>query len=281
MAKKKFEQCFYEPYMQVRNSCLLFYQLPTKKSYHTRKAFTQPTYSGTVTTHAQKRIRKAVDILLQGAPKRKVYNPISGIWVDHTLSFITLTIPGGCRHLTAKEGHSLLLEKWIRKMRTKYQMTTYLWKAELQKNGQLHYHITTPAWILYTNIRDTWNNLLSDAGLLKEYLSEHNNQMPNSTDVHAVYKIRNIHSYLVKYLSKEDKDSSTQGKVWDCSLNIKKAKFFSIPEPGAIYQTIDRTKVIVKDYIGIFNHKHPAQILPPVIKVQYQNYLTSISTPGE
>jgi hypothetical protein len=210
------------------------------------------------------------------SPKRKVYNSVVGKWVDHTLSFITLTIPGGSKHLTAKEGHKLLLEKWIRIMRKKYGMTTYIWKAELQQNGQLHYHITTPAWILYTNIKDHWNNLMSEAGLLVDYLKEHENRMPNSTDVHAVYKIKNIQSYLIKYIAKKDKDSYTSGKIWDCSLNLKKEKFYTTQVPNDIHKTIDRSKVKLFDYIGILPLKQPEKSLPPTTREHYANYKNHI-----
>ena len=50
-------------------------------------------YSGKVTTHSQRRIRKAVQILVQKSNWQQVYNPITMSEFRFKLNFITLTIP--------------------------------------------------------------------------------------------------------------------------------------------------------------------------------------------
>ena len=112
-------------------------------------------------------------------------------------------------------------------MRTKYHLTSYIWKAERQQNESIHYHITTNVFIPYYHIRDEWNNLLNKHGYLTEYKANYNNESPNSTDVHKVYKIKDIAAYLSKYISKNEPDKlPIEGKVWDCSLDLKK---FNLP----------------------------------------------------
>jgi hypothetical protein len=48
-------------------------------------------------------------------------------------------------------------------------------------------------------------------------------EQPNSTDVHSVQQVQNLTQYFIKYMSKAHKEGEApiQGKVWDCSSNLK------------------------------------------------------------
>jgi len=159
-------------------------------------------YSGQVTTHSQRRIRKAVQILVQKSNWQQVYNPITMSEFRFKLNFITLTIPDLCSDLTAKESYRLLLKPFLQTMQRVHGMRDYIWKAELQKRGTIHYHITTNTFINFMHIKKRWNKLLEKNGLMSEYIAKHNHSNPNSTDVHKVYNDENIEAYLEKYISK-------------------------------------------------------------------------------
>jgi hypothetical protein len=262
-----------QPYIQVRNSSILYYAIPTETYPWKRSEFNKPAYSGTTTEGAVRRIRRAVDMLCQLSPERSIYNPISKKKIKHSLSFVTLTIPGKERRVEAKEGNSKLMAPWLLKMKRKQGLKTYIWKAEFQKNGQLHYHITTPSWLHYQQVKDHWNNILSENGLLIEWKKEHPASMPNSTDVHKVYKIKDIHRYLSKELCKGTQSKTTNGKIWDCSLNIKGAKFFSTPEPSDIQKYISTAEIKSFDRFGMFFHPEPAARLPPKTRAEYTQWL--------
>ena len=275
--RTKWEKIYWEPYIQIRHSSLLFYSLPTKQLPRNHHTLDYKTYSGKTTQGSVKRIKKAVDMLLQLSPPRWIHNTVSGRMEYHTLSFITLTIPGHEKHLEASEGHKLLLAPWLLRMKRKVNMDTYIWKAEFQKNGQLHYHITTPSWIPYYTIRDEWNNIMSKAKMLENWFQVNPNKMPNSTDVHKVYKVENIQGYLSKYLAKNDQDKETKGKIWDCSMNLKKAKFFSFPEPSDIDKFIDLKSLKNTDHCSFLFLKNPASVLPVNIQQEYKNFISKIA----
>jgi hypothetical protein len=115
-------------------------------------------------------------------------------------------------------------------MRRTKKINTYIWKAELQKNGQIHYHITTPTFINYQEIRDKWNNLQRSAGLLDKYIEAKGHANANSTDVHSVKNIKDLSAYLIKYIAKESQNTEKLGgKIWDCSKNLSATKYFSTP----------------------------------------------------
>lgn len=187
------------------------------------------TYSGTMTEGTKKRIRKTIDLLMQLSPEKKKYNPVTGRVIKHQLSFITLTVSNDEKMLSAKDGYNLLLAPFIRYMRDKKELKTYIWKAELQKRGQIHYHITTPEIIDYKTIKEYWNHLQDKAGLLEKFKAKYKHNQPNSTDIHQVRKINNIQAYLSKEFCKTvQNETPTTGKLWDCSMNLKGAKFFSV-----------------------------------------------------
>jgi len=186
------------------------------------------TYNGKVNKHTQKRIRRAVDILSQISDWQKVYNPITMKNDVIRLVFITLTIPNSTIKPTGKQGYQQLLKPFIQTMKRLHNMHTYIWKAELQKNGMIHYHITTNTFIRYDIIKKRWNELLTKHNYLTDYYTKHLHYDANSTDVHKVYNDNMIEAYLEKYISKvNDDELSIIGKVWDCSQDLKGAKYFT------------------------------------------------------
>lgn len=192
-------------------------------------------YTGTITKGAKKRIRKAVELLLMCSPVQKVYNPIIHDYQKFRLTFITLTIPLELRLISVEEGNKALLQPFLEVLRKKYGVFMYVWKAELQERGQLHYHLTTNVFILHDKLKQAWNKVIEDAGMMNEYKAKFGHCNPNSTDIHAVYKVKNIGAYLVKYLIKNIDEAEqeteeaakvkavTKGKVWGCSSNLSKA----------------------------------------------------------
>ena len=185
-------------------------------------------YTGIVTTSSQKLIRKSVDKFLQLSTTKRVVNPITNRVQKFKLTFVTLTISENERMLTASEAYQKCLKPWLRIMKEKYEVDLYLWKAELQERGQIHYHVTLNDWVHYSDVRNTWNNIQNRCGLLDTFHAKYGHKDPNSTDIHSVYKIKNIHAYLTKYLSKsESNKGATIGKIWDCSKRIKSFKYVS------------------------------------------------------
>lgn len=187
------------------------------------------TYSGHVTIHTKKRISKAINIMLQSIEKQHIKNPITKRKEIFKLNFITLTISAKENHLTPKQGYSLLFKKFLQWLTKTIGVKTYIWKAELQKNGQLHYHITTDTWLHHSYIRNKWNYICAKAGMMEHYQKRYGHTNANSTDVHKVYKIRNLNAYLHKELTKSvQNETPTSGKLWDCSKNLKGQKYFTV-----------------------------------------------------
>lgn len=188
-----------------------------------------PAYSGTMTPGAKKRLTKAISLLIQSTKTREIYNPVSKTNHEFKLSFLTLTIPEMNVKPDAKFCNKFLLEPFIRVLRRRYGLKNYVWKLELQANGMVHYHITSNVFIVHTDLKDEWNNILRRNDMLIDYKKRTGKNDPNSTDIHSVKNVKNLEAYLIKYVTKETQNAKgVKTKIWDCSLSLKKSEYFSI-----------------------------------------------------
>jgi hypothetical protein len=235
--------------IQVRTDCLITYNsteyrmslspIQLKKMKEAAAAARLTKYSGLFTQGARKRIGRAIDLLVQIAVPKYGVNEVTKKRQKHMLSFITLTIPP-IELLTAERGYNKLLSHFLQWLRRTKKVNTYVWKAEFQKNKQLHYHITTPSWIHYQEIKDKWNNLLRASGLLDDYYKNKGHYGANSTDVHEVKNINNLAGYLKKEFCKEVQNMQSTGKLWDCSLNLKDNKYFTMELTSVLLKKLDQ-----------------------------------------
>lgn len=183
-------------------------------------------YSGELTAGAIKRMSRALNLFVECTPERTVYSKVYDKNIKHKLSFVTLTIPTA-QKIELKTANKQLLEPLLKHLRQVHGMTGYVWKVEVQKRGQLHYHIVSDVYIHYQELRNKWNKLLYKAGFMTEYIKETGHSNANSTDIHSVKKVKDLSSYLLKYFTKQEQNPvALKGKIWDCSKNLKAAKYF-------------------------------------------------------
>ena len=212
-------------------------------------------YSGIICEHSRKRLRKSINLLVAQSDWKTAVHFKSNSTFKFKVNFVTLTLPAVQGDVSDKYLKSKCLDPWIKTMRRRHQLKSYVWRAERQFNGNLHFHITTDTYLPFDSIRDVWNHQLSKCRIMDDHISKHGHAHPNSTDIHSVQKINNIAAYMVKYMSKDSKthladlneklrrsgkapivpevhpfqkiadqpkwDSPIDGKVWDCSKNLK------------------------------------------------------------
>lgn len=83
-----------------------------------------------------------------------------GEWIDgkHLCTFVTLTLPAEQRH-SDREICSQLINPFFVWARKQKGVRYYIWKKELQANGNLHYHIIWDKAVNWQDIRNEWNKL--------------------------------------------------------------------------------------------------------------------------
>lgn len=266
------------PHIQVRNNCLVLFDQPSPPYNHRRniEGF-KKAYSGKVAAGTEKRIRKAIDIFLQTTPTRRIWNPVIEIFHDFRLGFLTLTIAETRRNIDAKEGHQKLLRPFLDWAKTK-GVKNYIWKAELQERGQLHYHLTIDEFIHYMDIQKKWNYLQKAAGLLDDYARRNGHFNPNSTDIHSVRNVQNFDVYLAKYIAKASQNQAKlNGKVWDCSQGLKKPRFTDELDSETEWRIRDaieskKAEKVATDRCTIVKFPEPIKILSSPLQAGYNQW---------
>ena len=87
----------------------------------------------------------------------KNYKTKAGNIIQYKTSMITLTLPFKTE-IEPAEITKVALGNFITLMRKVCGMNNYLWKLELQKNGNVHYHLITDVEIDFNYIKKIWNN---------------------------------------------------------------------------------------------------------------------------
>ena len=240
----------YENFIQLRPSDVLIYclfvgtrvkKIDTLGQYLSAVGFTEEkkafsntqTYTGQFTKSARLRMRCALDVLIMLSPKQNIYNPIIKKSHPFQLSFITLTY--SCTEIVDYRDSQLLLEKFLKWLKNTAGAHVYVWRLELQKRGQIHYHIVCDQFIKYDRLRDKWNMIQRNAGLIPRGMN------PNSTDIKSALSINDVSAYVAKYMTKDGEENKNYSgsqikKFWGCSQNIQGVK-----RPSFSFKNLDKT----------------------------------------
>lgn len=213
----------------------------------------------------QRKIRDSASLLAQLSPPRTVYTPSKKPIYNFRNSFITLTLPTKQRH--TDQVLKGALNNFLVNLRSVYGLKNYIWKAELQVNENIHFHIITDIYIPHQAIRYYWNKALDLLGYISEYKAKFEDlslqeyaklrgipvskalngflygqktkwESPGSENVQSVRSIAELSHYISKYVTKslkDEEDLRTEdvdriknfGRVWARSHSLSKIKFTS------------------------------------------------------
>lgn len=210
--------------------------------------------NGQISKKAAQRLGNAVNWLVASAKNKTVFDKSTGKNYQFKINFITLTLPNVEQECTDHFFKNVLLRNFLNSCRYSHGLVNYVWKVETQANGNIHCHLTCDTFIHYEHLRKIWNRILAKYNLLDTYKSKHSSMSesayiatyvnaeksnidslrqryaygvatawasPNTTDVHAVHKVKDIAAYMAKYMKKNnDERRSVHGKLWACSYSL-------------------------------------------------------------
>lgn len=168
-------------------------------------------HNGELSDKAIKRIKSAIEWLLIRSTPQRIWNRQQDKIMFFRLNFITLTLPSEQAH-SDKEITGKCLNNFLNILRNKHQVTDYLWKAEAQGNGRIHFHITTNKFIHYLEVRKAWKSSVELLGYVTAFEKKFHHRDPNCTDIKKVKHIRKLAAYLSKYMAK-NKSFSPVGEL--------------------------------------------------------------------
>ncbi len=217
------------PYLSIRPNYISLYSLPefqkprSSSQVKNELNLLDNAHAGKVSKKANRRIRQAIDWLLFLSRDKTFYHNKFKKNYKFKVNFITLTLAAAQQHSDQRIKKEVL-QPFLDYGRKVWKIDNYVWRAEPQKNGNIHFHIITDVFIPWVEIRNCWNRLQGKLGYISRFHSRFPGKVPNSTDVHSVRKIRNLSTYLAKYCAKESTGRPIKGKQWGLSYKLSRLK---------------------------------------------------------
>lgn len=192
---------------------------------------------GLISQKAQGRINSAIDWLLAQSTVKRIYDKKTKKHFNFRANFLTFSLASPQIH-DDNLIKSKLLNTMLVHLRQKWGVKYYLWRAEAQANGNIHFHVICDKYIPWWELRHYWNKVQNNLGYVdqytKKYINLNFNQYlsfnpindkyslsdrkkaydagcacgwtdPNSTDIHSVKHVKNLGGYIAKEVSKNSK----------------------------------------------------------------------------
>jgi hypothetical protein len=157
---------------------------------------------------SKKKAKRAIKYLLYNSAEKKAYNRKLGTTFTFKVNFITLTLSSSQIH-SDQQIKASLLNQFLIEAKKKWNLKNYVWKSEIQANGNIHFHILSDVWIPWLELRNTWNRIQNKLGYVDRFTAINHKNNPNSTDVHSLRKVKNVTAYMIKYMTKDNKLNKT------------------------------------------------------------------------
>lgn len=134
-------------------------------------------------------------------------------------AFYSVSFPKGC----SEDDIFRVWNAWLTNLRKTYGLADYIWVAEYQKNGTLHFHMLTNTYMRIQRVNKAMALCLFRNGMLGNVTID----KYNGVDVKKVHgNVNNLNSYLTKYISKSETHEYKRAP-WHCSRSVS-ALFTSI-----------------------------------------------------
>ena len=185
----------------------------------------------------------------------------------HYPIFLTLTLSSTQIH-TDQEIKRAVLMPFLQDLKRKFGYTYYFWRAEKQKNGNIHFHLVIDVYVDKKVICSTWNNHQNTLGYIDRFEDKFNHRSPPSTKIEGIMNLDKMGKYIAKYVSKKELEKNVEGKLWSCSRELKNLRVFSYildNETNAyLEKLLDEGKVsfwsneycVILDFTSKFDFKH-------------------------
>ena len=221
------------PMLQVRKGKIIEYQLTEWTSYAKSEEQlelinnTKSAYSGEITEGGRKRMKRCLLLWAESLERynSKYRHEVKGN--EKKLVFLTLTLSAVQVH-PDQEIKSKILKPFMRWLRESEGCENYIWKAEVQKNGNIHFHVIIDQFVKKENIRLKWNECQDNLRYHERYQTKFGDTQAPSTQIEIVENQEQIERYIGKYISKSQGCRKIEGRVWEASKKVKSMRYFEI-----------------------------------------------------
>jgi hypothetical protein len=231
--KPFYSTIYYKSFRDVSGTLSAVTKKPTEKSLSN---LTRCKDSRFISDATRRKIKNACGWLIQFTSWHQV--TVAGKTFDFRCAFVTLTLPCKQTH-SDNEIKKICLNNFLTVLRSTYGLKYYVWRAEKQKNGNIHFHVVIDVAVHYAVIQRVWNDSLNLLGYIDTYSSQQMTKYkhgfvfdnesfkkygttreqqvdryikglkvrfrePHTTEIKSAKGIRNLFAYMSKYISKKE-----------------------------------------------------------------------------
>jgi hypothetical protein len=181
--------------------------------------------SGLITRQARSKVRKILDTWLSSI---ELYNSLQlnkNEVREHNPVFITLTLCAQQRHSDEYIKRSML-SQFLIKLSNNHGISNWFWRAEKQKNGNIHFHIIIDKYIPFVKLNKYWFDILEKEGYLAKFFEKFGHKNPPSVNVVGCSNVSDFLDYVIKYCTKNESPIRVEGRVYGMSDNLRNLKPF-------------------------------------------------------
>lgn len=237
-------------------------------------------FSGAYADKAKAKVRRRAENWLYGLVATKTGSLWDRAVVDALTErryvLLTLTLPADQMH-TDQEVKRQMLSLYLRKLKRKCHASNYMWFAETQRNGRIHFHLILDRYIKKVVAQTLWNEVLDEPGYIAAYRAgreswhaggfrydSSNNRtemqqrrayeegvrtgwsQPPTADIRGVKGgAQGVLAYVVEYCAKgangepDDVRRKVEGHLWGCNRELGKLESFSVEVTTELHRLIE------------------------------------------
>lgn len=182
--------------------------------------FEKKTFNGYMSKQTKSYITKILDLWYQSCKYWNRYYSKSNQASKKKLTFLTLTLPAVQIHTDNEIKRNILNHFIIACQRTGI-FDYYFWRAEKQKNGNIHFHLLVDKFIDMVKLQELWCKCLEPYGYIKAYQDVYGSKLPPCTHIAEIPENQNIIDYVVKYVGKNECETKVEGRIWGMSDKLR------------------------------------------------------------
>ena len=133
---------------------------------------------------------------------------------------MTLTLPSK-QVESDEEVKRKYLNAWLQKLCRFQPDIHYLWVAETQANGNIHFHVVADKWVDFRWVQRSWNETLENGTYIDTFAAKFGHRNPPSTKVTGQKNMKDPALYITKYISKDEGRRVVDGHCWYCCDKLK------------------------------------------------------------
>jgi hypothetical protein len=140
---------------------------------------------------------------------------------------ITLTLPAKQKD-TDEMVKLKILKPFIQSLIRYYHIQNWIWKAEKQINGNIHFHVVIDQYIPYAVLYSIHQSNLTRTGYITDFEKRNKGTKAPHTCVTGQKNMKSPINYILKYITKNESKEKVTGCLWRCSRTLIDLKEFVV-----------------------------------------------------